>query len=169
MRPPFNCWNWAIKVCFGRTKFDRSSDLKYKYNILPVNCLLDFNAIAYLLKFVHKQIPALLRNPVFAPLQSIYQSERTKRMFFKPLANSKLLDNSIFKRTLTLWSNLPASLRCDMLSLPTFKKQLKTHLLDRFRKDPNVHLHTDVPWNRFRFGDFVMFPFVTNKLFLILF
>ena len=32
--------NWGIKVCFNRTKCDRSSDLKIKHNILPIRYFL---------------------------------------------------------------------------------------------------------------------------------
>ena len=28
--------NWGLKACFNRTKFDRTTDLKLKHKILPV-------------------------------------------------------------------------------------------------------------------------------------
>ena len=35
--------NWGINACFIRTKYDRSSDLKIKHNILPSDISLETN------------------------------------------------------------------------------------------------------------------------------
>ena len=39
--------NWGIKACFNRTKYERSSDLKKRHNILPVRFLLDLKTSTY--------------------------------------------------------------------------------------------------------------------------
>ena len=42
--------NWGIKACFNRTKYDRSSDLKIKHNILPIRYFLKNEPLSYFWK-----------------------------------------------------------------------------------------------------------------------
>ena len=37
--------NWGIKVCLNRTKFDRTTDLKIKHKMLPVEYLIKYRFI----------------------------------------------------------------------------------------------------------------------------
>ena len=50
--------NWGIKTAFFRKKFDRSSDLKRKYDILCFENFLAYSCINYLVNFVKNQLPS---------------------------------------------------------------------------------------------------------------
>ena len=54
--------NWGIKVSFKRKKYDRSTDLKIKNRIMPVEFLLKYRRMVFFLKYVRKQLPAFSNN-----------------------------------------------------------------------------------------------------------
>ena len=39
--------SWAIKICCDRAKYDPSSDLKLKHNILPETMFLDYEILCH--------------------------------------------------------------------------------------------------------------------------
>ena len=50
--------NWGLKACFSRTKFDRTTDLKIKHRILPVEYLIKYRVIIYFLKLLKADLTA---------------------------------------------------------------------------------------------------------------
>ena len=42
--------NWGLKACFNRTKFDRTTHIKIKHRILPVEYLMKYGVIIYFMK-----------------------------------------------------------------------------------------------------------------------
>ena len=42
--------SWAVKTCCDRAKYDSSSDLKLKHNILPVTIFLDYKILCHFWK-----------------------------------------------------------------------------------------------------------------------
>ena len=50
--------NGGLKSCFNRTKFDRTTDLKIKHKILPVEYLIKYRVIIYFIKLLKADLPA---------------------------------------------------------------------------------------------------------------
>ena len=50
--------SWAVKTCCDRAKYDSSSDLKLKHNILPVTLFLDYKILCDFWKIQHQLLPA---------------------------------------------------------------------------------------------------------------
>ena len=59
--------NWALKACFYRRKSDRVTDLRLLYKIFPVEFMMKYRAIKYLLRLLNNDLPGLseLKLPTF--------------------------------------------------------------------------------------------------------
>ena len=55
--------SWAVKICFNRRKYGRSSDLKFDHGVSPVKFLLDQIAICFLWRIFHSLKPAYFSIP----------------------------------------------------------------------------------------------------------
>ena len=101
--------NWGIKACFNRTKYDRSSYLKIKHNILPIRCFLENKSLSYFWKWKNNLIPAF-RDSQMETGKKRKQS-RTETLYFNIFCRSDFLRNSFFKKTVPLWNTLPKNIR----------------------------------------------------------
>ena len=98
--------NWGIKACFNTTKFDHSTDLKIRHNILPVRNFLDYKCLLYLWKYKKSLIPAFNRK-LHLPTAATKTPKRTQIEYSDMTIRSNFLRNCFFKRTLPLWNTLP--------------------------------------------------------------
>ena len=49
--------SWALQTCFSRKKYDSSSDLKLKHQILPIKFFLEYKVLKYFMKLSSNQLP----------------------------------------------------------------------------------------------------------------
>ena len=87
--------SWAVKICFNRRKYDRSSDLKFDHGILPVKFLLDQIAICFLWRILHNQKPAYFSIPY--PTNSFCINRRNSLAHFNLFQRSRFLHKGFFK------------------------------------------------------------------------
>ena len=141
--------SWAVEVCFYRTKFQRTSDLKLKHSIFMVRNFLDINLINYLQKCKMNELPALTDNPIFSPMKFMKESPRSNLLSFNFFAASKIMQASIFKRTVCVWNSLPKNLRKLESKPQRFKSKFKEFYHSKMKMDPD--LNYDLNWVDFRF------------------
>ena len=101
--------NWGIKACFNRTKYDRSSDLKIKHNILPIRYFLKNKSLSYFWKWKNNLIPAFRDSQM--ETGKIRKQSGTETPYFNIFCRSDFLRNSFFKKTVPLWNTLPKNIR----------------------------------------------------------
>ena len=71
--------SWAVKSCFNRKKYDRSTDLKLKYKVLPVHIFNDFKVSCYFWKIITNNLPA--HTELSHPNSTLIYSERKCHYF----------------------------------------------------------------------------------------
>ena len=97
-------FNWGIKVCFKRKKYDRSTDLKIKNRFMPVEFLLKYRCMVFFLKYVRKQLTAFRNNNVLQT-SNCKQNARTGNPAMK--SNSEFLDKSLMLQAMKLYNDFP--------------------------------------------------------------
>ena len=118
--------NWGIKACFNRTKYDRSSDLKIKHNILPIRYFLKNKSLSYFWKWKNNLIPAFRDSQM--ETGKIRKQSRTETLYFSIFCRSDFLRNSFFKKTVPLWNTLPKNIRKKSAFSILPKSKLKTSI-----------------------------------------
>ena len=104
--------NWGIKACSNRTKYDRSSDLRIKHNILPIRNFLKNKSLSYFWKMKNNLIPAFRDSQL--ETGKIRKQSRPETLYFNIFRRSDFLRNSLFhffKKTAPLWNNLLKNIR----------------------------------------------------------
>ena len=81
--------SWAVKICFNRRNYDRSSDLKFDHGILQVRILLDHTAICFLWRIFHNLKSAYFSIPY--PTNSFCINRRTSLAYFNRFYRCVLL------------------------------------------------------------------------------
>ena len=99
-------FNWGIKVCFKRKKFDRSTDLKIKNRIMPVEFLLKNRCMVFFKKYVRKQLPAFSNNNELQT-SNCKQNARTGKIYPALKSNSEFLDKSLMLQAMKLYNEVP--------------------------------------------------------------
>ena len=84
--------SWAVKTCCDCTKYDSSSDLKLKHNILPVTMFLDYKILSHFWKIQHQLMPAY--NNIEYDNHQIDFITRNKNLFFGDRYNGQNIENS---------------------------------------------------------------------------
>ena len=122
--------NWGIKVCYMRKKFERSTDLLVKSDILPAELLISQMNVSKLrndisLLKTHGTERFCLSGNVLAR-----KNNRTEQLIL--LRSSS---RSIQKRSIQKWNKFPRDVRT-IRSKSKFKRMLKQHLLQKFKLVP---------------------------------
>ena len=90
--------SWAIETCCDRRKFDSSSDLKLKSNMLTDSMFLDWNLDCHLCKIKHNLISAYTK--IKYENNTIDKNKRTKKLYlrkrFKSLSKTVFTENQLF-------------------------------------------------------------------------
>ena len=94
--------NWAVKTCCDHAKYDSSSDLKLKLNILPVTMFLDYKILCHFWKIQHRILPAY--NNIEYDNHQIDISKRNKKLDFGDRYNGQYIENSFFKKSVIIWN-----------------------------------------------------------------
>ena len=122
--------NWGIKVCYMRKKFERSTDLLVKSDILPAELLISQMSVSK------------LRNDI-----SLFKTDGTESFFLsgnvlvrknnrtEQLILLRSSSRSLQKRSIQNWNKLPREVRT-IRSRSKFKRMLKQHLLQQFKLVP---------------------------------
>ena len=97
--------NWAVKTCCDCAKYDSSSDLKLKHNILPVTMFLDYKILCHFWKIQHQVLPAY--NNTEYDNHQIDINTRNKKSDFGDRYNSTIQYN--------FNSNFYFEVNCDLL------------------------------------------------------
>ena len=112
--------NWGIKACFKRTKFDRTTDLKIKHKILPVEYLIKYRAIICFIKLLKANLPAFDELKLATP--SAKMNDRANKLSFEANQETNIMQNCFSKIAVDWFNNLPLALR---QNIPK-KRALKT-------------------------------------------
>ena len=99
-----NQLSWAVKTCLSRKKYDSSSDLKLKHQILPIKFLLEYKILNYFMKFTSIQLPIFKK--LHLQTSNLRYSQRTKKHCFNYKINSSALENYILNIGSTLHNKL---------------------------------------------------------------
>ena len=119
-----------IKACFNRGKFDSSSDLKTKHNILSIRILLDFKAVTYFWKYQNNLRTAFKSsNKISTDL--IQTQSRTKEISCGCQAKSAFMKNSFFMRIIPRKNILPLMLFKEKYSIESIKSKLKRYFIGK--------------------------------------
>ena len=135
--------NWGIKACFNRSKFDRTTDLKIKHKILPVEYLIKYPAIIYFIKLLKADLP------VFDELKlatlSAKMNDRTNKLSFGANQKTNIMQNCFSKKAIDWYNYLPLTLRRKILKKRALKTTIKNHFWNEFLKDPTVSEFISMP------------------------
>ena len=72
--------SWAVKTCFNRKRYDSSSDLKLKHQILPIKFFLEYS-LNYFMKRTSNQLPIFEK--LHLPTSNLRYSQRTKKILLQ--------------------------------------------------------------------------------------
>ena len=122
--------NWAIKVCYMRKKFERSTDLLVKSNNLPAELLISQMSVSKL-----KNDISLLKSDGTESFSLsgnylVRKNNRTEQLIL--LRSSS---RSLQKRSIQKWNKLSREVRT-IRSRSKFKRMLKQHVLQQFKLVP---------------------------------
>ena len=127
--------NWGINACFNRIKFDRTTDLKIKHKILPVEYLIKYRVI-YFKKLLKADLP------VFDELKlatlSAKLNDRTNKLSFGANQKTNIMQNCFSKKAIDWYSDLHLALRRNIPKKRALKTTIKNHFWNEFLKDPTV-------------------------------
>ena len=87
--------NWGLKACFNRTKFDRTTDLKIKHKILPVEYLIKYRVIIYFIKLLKADLPAF--DELKLATLSAKMNDRTNKLSFGANQKTNIMQNCFKK------------------------------------------------------------------------
>ena len=85
-------------------KYDSSSDLKLKHNILPVTMFLDYKILCHFWKIQHQLLPAYYN--IKYDNHQIDINTRNKKLYFGDRYNGQYIENSFFKKSAIVWNIL---------------------------------------------------------------
>ena len=133
--------NWGIKTAFFRKKFDRSSDLKRKYDILCFENFLAFSCINYLVKLIKNQLPSF--TDLSFPTLELKLNCRTLK-FSKVIAFKSLyIKKSYGSFAASLWNKLDRTTKQKLLNSKQSRYSVKQLFLKtqttNFSKSVNDH------------------------------
>ena len=100
--------NRGIKACFNRTKFDRTTDLKIKHKILPVEYLIKYRVIIYFIKLLKSDLPA---DELKLATLSAKMNDRTNKLSFGANQKTNIMQNCFSKKAIDWYNDLPLTLR----------------------------------------------------------
>ena len=129
--------NWGIKACFNRTKFDRTTDLKIKHKILPVEYLIKYRVIIYFIKLLKADLPAFDEQLKLATL-SAKLNDRTNKLSFGANQKTNIMQNCFSKKAIDWYNDLHLTLRRNIPKKRALKTTIKNHFWNEFLKDPTV-------------------------------
>ena len=89
--------NWGLKACFNRTKFDRTTDLKIKHKILPVEYLIKYRVTIYFIKFLKADLPAF--DELKLATLSAKMNDHTNKLLFGANQKNKYNAKLFFKKS----------------------------------------------------------------------
>ena len=124
--------NNAARLVFRKRKSVHVTPLLKQLHWLPVDARIQYKLATLAFKFFENSLPHYLSELLHA-----YQPSRTLRssnekLLKIPKTNLKSAGNRSFSfQSPQIWNSLPASLR-DSPSLPSFKKNLKTYLFEKY-------------------------------------
>ena len=133
--------SWAVKTCCDRAKYDSSSDLKPKHNILPVTMFLDYKILCQFWKIQHQLLPAY--NNIEYDNHQIDINTRNKNIYFGDRYNGQYIQNSFFKNSVIIWNKLSDD-KVNFKDILTYRKakiKFKSYYLLFFKEDPSVATH----------------------------
>ena len=136
--------NWAVKTCCDRAKYDSSSDLKLKHNILPVTMFLDYKILCHFWKIQHQVLPAY--NNIEYDNHQIDINTRNKKSDFGDIYNGQYIENSFFKKSVII-CNKATDDKVNFKDILTYRKAkiiFKNCYLLLFKEDPSVATHGKV-------------------------
>ena len=136
--------SWAVKTCCDRAKYNSSSDLKLKHNILPVTMFLDYKILCHFWKRQHQLLPAYY---------NIEYDNHQIDIYFGDRYNGQYIENSFFKKSVIIWNKLTDD-KVNFKDIVTYRKakrKFKNYYLLLFKEDPSVATHGKVSWKSFKF------------------
>ena len=143
--------SWAVKTCCDRAKYNSSSDLKLKHNILPVTMFLDYKILCHFWKIQHQLLPAYYN--IEYDNHQIDINTRNKKLYFGDRYNGQYIENSFFKKSVIIWNKLTDD-KVNLKDIVTYRKakiKFKNYYLLLFKEDPSVATHGKVSWKSFKF------------------
>ena len=136
-------FNWGMKVCFKRKKFDRSTDLKIKNRIMPVEFLLKYRCMVFFMKYVRKQLSAFSNNNELQT-SNCMQNARTGKIYPAMKSNSEFLDKSLMLQAMKLYNEVPYEQRQKLDKVKNIKGFLKEFYFKEYLKDPKALEYRDL-------------------------
>ena len=143
--------SWAVKTGCERSKYDSSSQLKLKHNILPVTMFLDYKILCHFWKIQHHLLPAY--NNIEYDYHQLDMNTRNKQFYFGDRYNGQYIENSFFKKSVIIWNKLTDD-KVNFKDILTFGKakiKFKNYFLLFFKEVPSVATHGKVSWKCFKF------------------
>ena len=131
----------AVKTCCNRAKYDSSSDLKLKHNILPVTMFLDYKILCHFWKIQIQLLPAYYN--LEYDNHQIDIKTRNKKLYFGDRYNGQYIENSFFKKSFIIWNKLTDD-KVNFKDIVTYRKakiKFKNYYLLLFKEDPSVATH----------------------------
>ena len=119
--------NWGIKTAFFRKKFDRSSDLKRKYDILCFENFLAYSCINYLVKLIKNQLPSF--TDLSFPTLDLKLNCRTLKFSQVITFKSLYIKKSYGSFAASLWNELDRTTKPKLLNSKQSRYSLKQLLL----------------------------------------
>ena len=149
--------SWAVKTCFNRKKYDSSSDLKPKHQILPIKFLLEHKVLNYFMKYTSNQLPIFKK--LHLPTSNLRYSQRTKKYCFNHKINSFALESSILIIGSTLHNKfLNVSFFKKIIEMDArpiaLKKHLKMFFFHLYKQNSNNASYGKASWKSF--GTFIV-------------
>ena len=145
-----NQLSWGIKACCNRSKFDSSSDLKLKHQVLPIRLLLDYRATTYFWKLHNNFVPAFNGSNEISTVK-IKSHERTGKLVFDKTARTTFLQNCFMKRATVLWNKLPREISRNKYSYETIKTKIKRFYISQIKREIEQPEHRMKCWKDYRF------------------
>ena len=128
--------NWWMEACFKRTKFDRTTDIKIKHKILPVECLIKYRVIIYFIELLKADLPAF--DELKLATLSAKLIDRTNKLSFGANRNTNIMQNCFSKKAIDWYNDLLVALRWNIHKKRAIKSTIKNHFWNEFLKDPAV-------------------------------
>ena len=125
--------NWAAKLIFLASKKDHATPFLQQLHWLPVKQRVLFKVLLYVFKCLADSAPVYLTSslelykPVPGGLRSATDTTRLKVPKINSRTFKSAADKAFCFNAPRLWNRLPISVRTS-ISIPAFKKGLKTHL-----------------------------------------
>ena len=124
--------NWGLTTCFNRIKFDRTTDLKTKHKILPVEYFIKYRVIIKLLK---ADLPAF--DELKLATLIVKMSDRTNKLSFGANQKTNSMQNCFSKKVIDWYNELPLTLRRNTPKKRALGNTIKNHFWNEFLKRPN--------------------------------